>query len=163
MSVNFIRNCDKRTKFFTGLTAFFLFTTVFEFVARQVQKWEDLRWMSSWWNCVLSLLNEDLRYKFGVSVSFISKYWDGRVSDKEELTQQSVFRQAGANRWIMADCSFLIEEVALQRVKLIIPAFTKFMCLQLEIMLSITAMSGNKGMCMNTSYTQDNTNTRLPF
>ena len=35
----------------------------------------------------------------------------------------------------------------------------EFTCLQLEIMFSITAISGNKGMCMNTSYTQDNTNT----
>ena len=41
MSINFTRDCDKRTKFFTGLTTFFLFTTVFEFVAPQVQK-EDL-------------------------------------------------------------------------------------------------------------------------
>ena len=38
MSVDFIRDCDKRTKFFTGLTTFLLFTTVFEFVAPQVQK-----------------------------------------------------------------------------------------------------------------------------
>ena len=38
MSANFIRDCDKRTKFFTGLTTFFLFTTVFEFVAPQAQK-----------------------------------------------------------------------------------------------------------------------------
>ena len=72
ISVNFIRDCDKRTKFFTGLTIFFLFTTVFEFVAPQVQKVGKHTLMDEFLMVLmklrLSLLNEDVRYRFGVSV-----------------------------------------------------------------------------------------------
>ena len=77
MSVNFIRDCDKRTKFFTGLTTFFLFTTVFEFVAPQVHRLGKLTLMDEFLMVImklrLSLLNEDLSYKFGVSVSAVSR------------------------------------------------------------------------------------------
>ena len=77
MSINFIRDCDKRTKFFTGFTTFFLFTTVFEFVAPQVQKVGKLTLMDEFLMVLmklrLSLLNEDLSYRFGVSVSTVSR------------------------------------------------------------------------------------------
>ena len=79
MSVNFIRDCDKRTKFFTGLTTFFLFTTVFEFVAPQVHRVGKLAPMDEFLMVLmklrLSLLNEDLSYRFGVSVSAVSRYF----------------------------------------------------------------------------------------
>ena len=77
MSVDFIRDCDKRTKFFTGLTTFLLFTTVFEFVAPQVQKVGRITLMDEFLMVLmklrLSLLNEDLSYRFGVSVSTVSR------------------------------------------------------------------------------------------
>ena len=76
MSANFIRDCDKRTEFFTGLTTFSFFTTVFEFVAPQVHRVGKLTMdellvvlMKLW----LSLLNEDLSYSFGISVSAVSR------------------------------------------------------------------------------------------
>ena len=60
------------------------------------------------------------------SISFVSKCWGGRVSDKE-LTQQSGFLdKLEPTDEVVADRGFLIaDEVALRRAKLIIPAFTK--------------------------------------
>ena len=59
------------------------------------------------------------------TISFVSKCWGGRVSDKE-LTQQSGFLdKLEPTDEVMADRGFLIEEVVLRRAKLIIPAFTK--------------------------------------
>jgi len=61
-----------RTKFFTGVT-FFLFTTVFEFVALQVHVVGKLTLMDEFLMVLmklrLSLLNEDISYRFGISVS----------------------------------------------------------------------------------------------
>ena len=59
-------------------------------------------------------------------ISFLSKCWGGRVSDKE-LTQESGFlNMLEPTDEIMADRGFLIQEdLALQGAKLTIPAFTK--------------------------------------
>ena len=81
MSVGFIRGDDKRTKFYTGLTTFFLFQTVFDSVAPLVQLFQKMtgkltlmdEFLMVLMKLRLGLLNEDLGYRFGVSNSTVSR------------------------------------------------------------------------------------------
>lgn len=81
MSVGFIRGDDKRTKFYTGLTTFILFQTVFDFVVPLVQTLQKMpgklslmdEFLMVLMKLRLGLLNEDLGYRFGVSNSTVSR------------------------------------------------------------------------------------------
>ena len=81
MSVGFIRGDDKKKKFYTGLTTFILFQTVFDFVVPLVQTLQKMPGKLSLMDEFLmvlmklrvGLLNEDLGYRFGVSNSTVSR------------------------------------------------------------------------------------------
>ena len=81
MGVGFIRDDDKRTKFYTGLTTFYLFQTVFDFVYPLVQMLQKMPgklslvdgFLMVLMQLRLGLLNEDLGYRFGVSNSTVSR------------------------------------------------------------------------------------------
>ena len=81
MSVDFIKGDDKRTKFYTGLTTFFLFTTIFDFVVPQVLMLQKMpgkltlmdEFLMVLMKLRLNLLNEDLGYRFGVASSTVSR------------------------------------------------------------------------------------------
>ena len=81
MGVGFIRDDDKRTKFYTGLTTFYLFQTLFNFVVPLVQMLQKMpgklslvdEFLMVLMKLRLGLLNEDLGYRFGVSNSTVSR------------------------------------------------------------------------------------------
>ena len=70
MSVGYIRDDDKRTKFYTGLTTFYLFQTLFNFVVPVVQMLQKMpgklslmdEFLIVLMKLRLGLLNEDLGY-----------------------------------------------------------------------------------------------------
>ena len=81
MGVGFIRDDDKRTKFCTGPTTFYIFQTVFDFVVPLVQMLQIVpgklslmdEFLMDMMKLRLGLLNEDLGYRFGVSSSAVSR------------------------------------------------------------------------------------------
>ena len=72
--VGFIRDNDKRAKFYTGVTAFYLFQTLFDFVVPPVQMLQRMpgklslmdEFLMVLMKLRLGLLNEELGYRFGV-------------------------------------------------------------------------------------------------
>ena len=81
MGVGFIRDDDKRTNFYTGLTTFYIFQTVFDFVVPLVQMLQKVprklslmdEFLMVLMKLRLGLLNEDLGYRFGVSSATVSR------------------------------------------------------------------------------------------
>ena len=128
MGVGFIRDGDKRTKFYTGLTTFYIFQTVFDFVVPLLQMLQKIpgklllmdEFLMVMMKLRLGLLKEDLEYRFGVSSATVSgifhKWMDCmyhrlkpciRWPDKEIVrkTLPTAFKKHYSNVWCITDCT----------------------------------------------------------
>ena len=77
LTVEAIKEDDVRTKFYTGLSTWYLFTILFNFLSPYVRKPRQLTLMNEFFLVLLKLrLNlhsEDLAFRFGVSLSSVSR------------------------------------------------------------------------------------------
>ena len=60
-----------------------------------------------------------------MELSFLSKCWGGRVSDKEITDKSGFYDKLEYGDLVLADRGFLIQELAVRGASLAIPAFTK--------------------------------------
>ena len=76
LTVEAIKKDDVRTKFYTGLSTWYLFTVLFNFLSQYVRKPRQLTLINELFLVLLLRLNlhsDDLAFRFGVSLSSVSR------------------------------------------------------------------------------------------
>ena len=124
-----IEDSDVRTKFYTGLPTYMLFTILFDFLSPYVKKSIKLSLKDELLLCLmklrLNLMNEDLAYRFAVAKSTVSRIFHKlldvmyvrmkpciRWPDKETVRQTSpnVFVKHFQSVRCIIDCSEIFIE-----------------------------------------------------